>query len=230
MFLQVPQNSRYEIKFISYEHNYHKIINWLKLHKLNFKKKYETRFINNIYFDSLDYKSFKSNIFGDSSRVKLRYRWYGNLSEIKMGTFEIKYKRNLYGWKRKFKINFDKFSDKINLKKFSKNISLNLPKREKIFFESQSIPKIVNRYQRDYFTNYNDAIRVTLDRNHEIFDQRFVKEFNFSKTTLSQRVLVMEFKFNRQIKESIDSIMKQIPIRASRNSKYVNSIRAVTGI
>ena len=40
----------------------------------------------------------------------------------------------------------------------------------------------------------------------------------------------MEFKFNRQIKESIDSIMKQIPIRASRNSKYVNSIRAVTGI
>ena len=56
------------------------------------------------------------------------------------------------------------------------------------------------------------------------------KEFNFSKTTLSQRVLVMEFKFNRKIKESIDSIMKQIPIRASRNSKYVNSIRAVTGI
>ena len=58
-----------------------------------------------------------------------------------MGTFEIKYKRNLYGWKRKFKINFDKFSDKINLKQFSKNISLNLPEREKIFLRASLFQK-----------------------------------------------------------------------------------------
>jgi len=40
----------------------------------------------------------------------------------------------------------------------------------------------------------------------------------------------MEFKFSRKDRLEIDRLMNSIPIRSSRNSKYVNSIRAVTGI
>ena len=77
MFLTVPKNSRYEIKFITYEHNYYSVLNWLKLNEFNFREEYENRTVNNIYFDTISYDSYKSNIFGDSSRIKIRYRWYG---------------------------------------------------------------------------------------------------------------------------------------------------------
>ena len=40
----------------------------------------------------------------------------------------------------------------------------------------------------------------------------------------------MEFKFERGNKNFVDELMKSVPIRSSRNSKYVNSIRAVTGL
>ena len=42
--------------------------------------------------------------------------------------------------------------------------------------------------------------------------------------------MVMEFKFERKDRYRIEKLMNYIPIRSSRNSKYVNSIRAVTGI
>ena len=230
MFLKVPQNTRYEIKFVAYEHNYYSVLNWLKLHKLNFKKKYAPRFVNNVYFDSHNYNSYKSNMFGDSSRIKLRYRWYGDLEDINNGVFEFKYKRNLYGWKKKFNMQNFNFTEKSLLKNFSNTISKYLPDKEKIFFKANSNPKIINRYFRDYFTNHDDEIRITIDRFHEIFDQRYSNNFNFRKKTYSQRIVVMEFKFERGNKNFVDELMKSVPIRSSRNSKYVNSIRAVTGL
>ena len=48
MFLKVPSDTRYELKFVAYEHNYNTIINWIKLHELNFSKIYDSRIVNNI--------------------------------------------------------------------------------------------------------------------------------------------------------------------------------------
>ena len=53
---------RSEIKFICYQHNYYLIKNWIRLHAYNFFKEYEDRYINNIYFDSHDYKAFNDKI------------------------------------------------------------------------------------------------------------------------------------------------------------------------
>ena len=72
-------NYRSEIKFVCYKHNYSLIKNWIRFHKFNFFKEYDDRNINNIYFDSLDYKAFNDNLVGLPSRLKVRYRWYGNL-------------------------------------------------------------------------------------------------------------------------------------------------------
>ncbi len=230
MFLKVPSDTRYELKFVAYEHNYNTIINWIKLHELNFSKIYDSRIVNNIYFDDEAYSSYKSNIYGDSSRVKLRYRWYGNVRDSIKGVFEIKFKRNLYGWKKK--INIDGLDIiKINNWKIICNSILNkLPKKEREFFKFNSKPKIINQYHRDYFLSKNNKFRITVDKNHSIYDQRFYSYPNYLKKTLSQRIIVMEFKFSRKDRLEIDRLMDSIPIRSSRNSKYVNSIRAVTGI
>lgn len=229
MFLKVPKNTRYEIKFVTYEHNYYSIINWIKLHELNFKREYNSRFVNNIYFDSPSYNSFKSNIYGDSSRIKLRYRWYGKLQDPSQGSFEIKFKRNLYGWKRKFKIKELNFKDNNDWKSFCRTICKNLPKEEKILFKFNFNPQIINQYQRDYFVTSDNKLRITVDKEHNIYDQRYSSYPNLNKKTLNQRVLIMEFKFDRKERARINKLMKYIPMRSSRNSKYVNSIRAVSG-
>ncbi|MDC1092788.1 VTC domain-containing protein [Pelagibacteraceae bacterium] len=229
MFLKVPKNTRYEIKFVTYEHNYYSIINWIKLHELNFKREYSSRFVNNIYFDSPSYNSFKSNIYGDSSRIKLRYRWYEKLQDPSQGSFEIKFKRNLYGWKRRFKIKELNFKDNNDWKSFCRTICKNLPEEEKIFFKFNLNPQIINQYQRDYFVTSDNKLRITVDKKHDIYDQRYSSYPNLNKKTLNQRVLIMEFKFDRKERARINKLMNYIPMRSSRNSKYVNSIRAVSG-
>ena len=229
MFLKVPSNSRYEIKFITYQHNYHYLINWLKLHQFNFQREYNSRIVNNIYFDSLNYDSFKANIFGDSSRIKTRFRWYGNLDSSKNGKFEIKYKRNLYGWKNRYIVeNFD-LSQKKNWAELINIIWESLPDKERLNFEGCLYPKIINQYHRDYFKSYNGKIRVTLDKENYVFDQRFYKFPNLLNKIITQSTVVMEFKFDRDEKGHLKNLIKSVPIRSSRNSKYINSIRAVTG-
>ena len=230
MFLKVPTDSRYEIKFIAYDHQYALLQNWIKLHELNFYPEYKSRLINNIYFDSFDLNSYKSNIYGDSSRIKLRYRWYESFKKKNMGRFEIKFKRNLYGWKKKFDIPNLNISDQITWKEIRKLISKNLPKKYQYYFKENSIPQIINQYHRDYFVSADKKIRITVDKNHHVFDQRHYQCANLKKKTLTQRFLVMEFKFDRKLIKEIGSLIKKVPLRSSRNSKYVNSIRAVTGI
>ena len=103
---------RSEIKFVCYQHNYFLIKNWIKLHKLNFFKEYEDRNVNNIYFDSFNYKAFNDNLSGLPSRLKIRYRWYGNLfSENKEneGSLEFKFRKSIQN-KKKTPMNFRKNS------------------------------------------------------------------------------------------------------------------------
>ena len=64
-------NYRSEIKFICYQHNYHLIKNWIRLHNFNFFK-VQDRNINNIYLDSLNYRAFNDNLTGLPSRLKVR--------------------------------------------------------------------------------------------------------------------------------------------------------------
>ena len=100
-------NYRSEIKFVCYQHNYFLLKNWIKLHKFNFFKEYEDRNVNNIYFDSFNYKAFNDNLSGLPSRLKVRYRWYGELfsdNNTNEGCLEFKFIKNIYGYKKVFKI------------------------------------------------------------------------------------------------------------------------------
>ena len=45
----------------------------------NFKKAFPSRFINNIYLDTYNYKNYNDNINGEQMRKKTRIRWYGDL-------------------------------------------------------------------------------------------------------------------------------------------------------
>ena len=42
--------------------------------------------------------------------------------------------------------------------------------------------------------------------------------------------MVIEFKFKEDLFENVNHILKDFPIKASKNSKYINAIRSISGI
>ena len=226
-------NYRSEIKFVCYKQNYSLIKNWIRFHKFNFFKEYDDRNINNIYFDSLDYKAFNDNLVGLPSRLKVRYRWYGNLfsNDTKNeGSLEFKFKKNIYGYKKIFKINDLTLNLNSNWKDIKNKILKKLTPEYKILFDQNSEKILINRYKREYFISRDKKLRVTLDKNIEIFDQRtsLIKP-NFRFKNFTQDHLVIEFKFNKDDKVFLNDLDINIPIKASRNSKYINGVRSVLG-
>lgn len=231
MYHDVPKKSRYEIKFICYEHNYFSLLNWIKINQLNFKQEYPSRYVNNIYFDSIDNKFYTDNIYGISSRLKIRYRWYGPLNQCDIGKLEFKFKRNLFGWKKDFLINSKLINENLNWKSINSIISNELSGFYSGLFQNNSKPQIINSYKRDYFISFNKKIRITLDKKHKIFDQRIFDSPNFKKRKIRNDYLVIEFKFNRKDLRYYKQLLnKFLPIQISKNSKYINGIRAVMGI
>ena len=229
--MSIPsQGTRCEIKFASYQVNYPIIKNWLKSNNFNFKKEYINRTVNNLYFDSNNMDAYKDNIYGHSSRIKTRFRWYGNFKEKNVGSLELKFKRNIYGWKEKHKIEKLYLENKINWKPIKAKISKNLPFKTRIFFEKNNIPQIVNQYEREYYISGDKKYRITIDRDMKIFNQKNTNELNLKKKVIMQNYIILEVKFERSCYNKIETLLHNIPIRASRNSKYINSIRAVIGI
>jgi len=226
-------NYRSEIKFVCYQQNYCLLKNWIKLHEFNFFKEYEDRNVNNIYFDSLNYKAFNDNLIGIPSRLKVRYRWYGNLfSENKKneGSLEFKFKKNIYGYKKVFKINDLTLNLNSNWSDIKNKILKKLTPEYKILFNRNSEKILINQYKREYFISKNKKLRITLDKNIKIFDQRFTFEKpNFKFKNYTQDYLVIEFKFNKEDKILLNNLDINIPIKASRNSKYINGVRSVVG-
>ena len=226
-------NYRSEIKFVCYKQNYSLIKNWIRFNKFNFFKEYDDRNINNIYFDSLDYKAFNDNLVGLPSRLKVRYRWYGNLfsnDKKNEGSLEFKFKKNIYGYKKIFKISDLTLNLNSNWKDIKNKILKKLTPEYKILFDRNSEKILINRYKREYFISRNKKLRVTLDRNIEIFDQRtaLIKP-NFKFKNFTQDYLVIEFKFNKEDKVFLNDLDINIPIKASRNSKYINGVRSILG-
>ena len=104
MTIRVPQSTRLEIKFASYDIHSDVILHWLRVHPACFITPYPSRLVNNVYFDTHDYAAFSENLLGSSSRTKVRYRWYGEEQGPAVGVLEIKFKRNYFGWKTRYRI------------------------------------------------------------------------------------------------------------------------------
>ena len=162
--------------------------------------------------------------------MKIRYRWYSPFKEQKTGKLEFKFKRNIFGWKKRFLIPGLIINSNLTLRRLKMIVKDNLNGKEKIIFENNCHPKIINQYKREYFESHNKKFRVTIDKSHQIYDQRLKKKINLKNKTLTQKYIVVEFKFDRKNASLSKKMLESLPFRISRNSKYINSIRSVSGI
>ena len=94
---------RYEIKFPLNYNDLNKLDSWIDSAK-QIKNLHSTRYINNIYFDDINFSSANENLGGFSNKQKNRLRWYTDLNDqLSNCTFEIKIIKNRLNYKDLYK-------------------------------------------------------------------------------------------------------------------------------
>ena len=228
MTLRIPNDAaRFEVKYIGRPSTYNHVIEWLTTHVQGFKKAYPNRQINNIYFDTVTYQSYQDNISGESSRTKVRYRWYGASLHPVNGCLEIKQKRNVLSWKKIFKIENLHIDQTDSWQSIKYNLREKLNLNGQIWLDHYTTPIMINRYHREYFISKDGKIRVTIDKNQSVFEQRFLHNPNYKNKTLIPEIIVVEIKFSNDHRDLASDITQNIPLRISRNSKYMMAVNAI---
>lgn len=225
----VPENARLEIKFASYASNFDTLMSWVHLHPSGFHSSFPDRQVNNVYFDGYNYTAYTENLSGASERTKVRYRWYGATIEPCAGTLEIKRKRNYFGWKLYHHVKSAPYSPGMNWRSIRKKIRGQISEQGRIWLDLNPFPILLNRYRRRYFISGDGKIRVTIDTNQAVWDQRFKSEPNFLNKANLPDTLIVEIKFDRKDRGYASQTIQDIPLRVSRHSKYMTGVNAISG-
>ena len=216
---------RQEIKFNTYSIYENYVLNWLTLN--NFQEIFKKRHINNIYFDDLNLQCLMANIHGDSNRFKIRLRWYDNHTDNSF--FEIKVKKNIFGYKKIYKIDNTPIYHGISKNHLITSIEKKLPKDFSNRFDRFKFIQLVNSYDRRYYLSSNKKFRITIDKNIQTFDQRKSGALNLIHKFFSQDKMVVEIKCQKLDQTQILDLFNDFPLRASKNSKYVDGQRLSLG-
>ena len=166
---------------------------------------------------------------GASSRKKVRYRWYGESKGPDAGTLEIKCKRNYFGWKLRYEIPDPPYAPEDGWRAVRRALFQQLPRDGRKWLEAYPFPMLISRYRREYFVSSDAKVRVTVDTEQSILDQRFKPYPNFDRRANYPHTLVVEFKFDRNDRDLASEILQGIPLRVSRHSKYINGVRVISG-
>ena len=186
-----------------------------------FIQSFSPRFINNIYFDSLDKDYYQNNIDGIGDRHKVRIRWYNNLfGNIKEPKLEIKSKKNHQNYKNTFAIDsfyFEKnLQDKRNLKNWINKADI--PGNILKLLYSLHISSM-NSYYREYFISSDSKIRITLDSEMTFYDVG--TESIIKLNTVDNDYPLIELKYDSKLSSEGDNIANEIPFRINKHSKYI---------
>jgi len=210
---------RFEVKFAGQGTSIDTIKTWIQTHRAGFIQPYPPRTVNSTYFDTYSLGAFEENLVGASSREKVRVRWYGRDPATDKSTLEVKLRRNKLGWKLSYPLHGVPHRSQ-TWRDFQKNVRSQLPPDARIRFDAHPMVSLVNRYHRRYFLSGDGLIRVTLDSNLKAFDQRFGRVPRMDRSIDLPDMLVVEFKFSPDDRANAMALMKGIPLRVSRSSKY----------
>jgi len=221
----IDPSLRREIKFVANEVFSNEIVAWIATSKLFLHKQFQDRTVNNIYYDTYKYDAYTDNLDGISKRTKLRYRWYGQSLAPCDGQLELKKRENTFGFKKTQIVKGLNISNSHRL--LSLALRSSVPNSWLPFVDYYSEPVILNRYRRSYYLSKCKQVRVTVDREHSVFDQRLSNIINISKKSNTVQYIILEVKFHPDLTEYVSEMIADIPMRISRNSKYINSVNSV---
>ncbi len=205
---------RFERKYIERKNNAYLFKNFLI--KKRFYKKYDKRLVNSLYFDDLNFSSFKDNVDGNTHRFKTRIRWYNESPDFV--NLEIKNKTGFLGWKDTIRLK--------NIYNIEENIG-NYPNSQlennlKKIFKKNMFPIIKTKYSREYYEYGHGSIRATIDTQLEFFSVNTNFKINYDKE-------IMEFKYPASQDQLFrEHIISKNNFRFQKFSKYVVGVNLLT--
>ena len=218
-------DNRLELKYLINKFDSRKVINLLKSLPINIKEKYDSRQVNNIYFDTQNNHSLVEHLNGIKNRYKIRIRWYGKFYDFLNPILEFKIKKNKITCKKKIKINL---KDKKNYL-FSKLNLINLLKETLVknsivnFSNNLKISRIIC-YKRNYYESTSEKVRFTLDTDlkYKLFSSNNLIFEDSSRKFTQKNFNILELKCNYEIKDLVPFIEKNIFIKNQSFSKFVD--------
>lgn len=217
-----PEQYRFERKF-AVDLSPAELEMHIKLHPYFFKEIYHERWINNIYFDSQDYKNYNENVLGVSRRLKVRIRWYDDLfGNIEKPVLEFKIKSGMLGRKESYKLPPYFLPEHFETRQLHGFFNADLP--EEVVAELKELqPALMNRYKRKYFLSSNKSFRITLDTDMQFFA---LKNFSnqITKKVENEDYNVIELKYTYENEKEADRVSSVFPFRVTKSSKYVDGM------
>ena len=215
---------RCERKFLVGDLSVDELENIILHHPAIFRPVFSERFVNNIYFDSLEFISYHQSIEGLDQRKKVRVRWYGDLSgPIKNPVLETKKKWGNVGKKETRPLSsfeFEDFFSEAETFDLNKKVPLNENLKKDLYFLEA---KLINRYNRKYFLSANGCYRITLDFNIHFYPVRPFPSAFFKNTTC-EPYSVLELKYKHINDNEAQKITSHLPFRLAKSSKYVSGV------
>jgi len=163
-----------------------------------------------------------------SQRAKVRFRWYGQTDAPERGALEVKRRRDHVGWKDTYPVRALPLANRKWLE-IQRSLRSQLGAAGKLWFDAHPQAVLINRYRRRYFISGDERVRLTLDWDQRVFDQRRSSTPNFEYESNTADSLVVEFKFATRDYQRANRAIQGIPLRLSRNSKYAGGVGFLRG-
>jgi hypothetical protein len=91
-------------------------------------------------------------------------------------------------------------------------------------------PAILTCYLRHYYATNDHKIRTAIDTQQSVYVQRYKPYLNTELRTNVPETTVLEIKFSRRDRDRAASLIQGLPIRVSRNSRYVIGLISAHGL
>jgi len=185
--------------------------------------------VNNIYFDTQGIHCYFDSVDGDSHRLKIRIRWYGELfGKIERPILELKIKNGVVGRKESYALNPLTLDSHFTIEVLQNTLEQSaIPPLVKENMKKLS-PSLVNQYSRKYFQSACSKYRITLDVDQSFY--HITRYMNlFSTKTMDTTNVILELKYNKEFDTEASYITNYFPFRLTKSSKYINGMNYLLG-
>jgi SPX domain protein involved in polyphosphate accumulation len=205
---------RYERKYLLNGCDHRSISCEIMIHPAGFEVQHPDRCIRNIYFDTIELAALNTNLYGVAERAKHRVRWYGDDMLPKgKASWETKQKFNTLGAKI---VDDLVFSENTSLEEIVAEVNTRFCRVQPL------VPTLLNTYKRSYFVTPDQKFRMTVDREMDFSPLIGGKQATLIPFQVSN--IVVELKYDQEWDDEANEILKYIPFRQTKNSKYVTGM------
>lgn len=218
---------RYEVKLECASYLLPQVLAWVRLDPAHWRVTYPPRQVNNIYFDTADGASLNDNLSGVGERQKLRLRWYGSpLHHLADARLELKRREGSVGCKEICPLDLTLDLLTTSWPTLCRRLRESADPRACAWLVPFAFPVQINHYRRVYYATPDQALRLTVDSDLRVYDQRFSTRPNLRRPTpLAERVII-ELKATSEQQPLLSDVLARLPFRPDRCSKYVRGMLA----